>query len=404
MVRAFRVTPLLLPALVAAAVAADGAPREVRGLWVVRTALSSPASVSAMVAAASHAGINTLIVQVRGRGDAYYASRREPRAAALSTQPASFDPLASVLRDGHAAGLAVHAWININLVADAGSDPPRDPRHLVRRHPEWLMVPLDLAASIGDPRGPTFLRTLASWTRHQAGTLEGLFTSPIPAGAADHLTGVVEDLVERYAVDGVHFDYVRYPSVSFDYSREALRAFSHDVAAGLSRPDRLALERKQRANPLIWTQMYPQRWDAFRRARLTDLVRRLRGAVRRHRPAAIVSAAVVPDAQTAVASKFQDWPGWAAGGVLDALCPMTYATDAGAFRQQVEAAVSAARGRPVWAGIGAYRLSAGEAARQIQAARDLGVDGVLLFSYDSLVNPARGPDNLSRIGAQAFGR
>ena len=117
-----------------------------------------------------------------------------------------------------------------------------------------------------------------------------------------------------------------------------------------------------------------------------------------------MSAAVVPDAQTAVAAKFQDWPAWAADGALDALCPMTYATDLGVFRQQVEAARSLSRGRAVWAGIGAYRLTAGEALRQIQEARALGVDGVLLFSYDSLVSPARGPDNLSRIGAQAFGQ
>jgi hypothetical protein len=48
--------------------------------------------------------------------------------------------------------------------------------------------------------------------------------------------------------------------------------------------------------------------------------------------------------------------------------------------------------------------AAGEALRQIQEGRALGVDGVLLFSYDSLVSPARGPDTLSRIGAQAFGQ
>jgi dihydrodipicolinate synthase/N-acetylneuraminate lyase len=74
------------------------------------------------------------------------------------------------------------------------------------------------------------------------------------------------------------------------------------------------------------------------------------------------------------------------------------------FRQQLEAARSAARGRPLWAGIGAYRLSADDTSRQIREARALGVDGVLLFSYDSLVSPARGPETLSRIGAQAFGQ
>jgi uncharacterized lipoprotein YddW (UPF0748 family) len=356
-----------------------------------------------MVDAAHRAGINTLIVQVRGRGDAYYASRIEPRPPALAAQPASFDPLAAVLREGHAAGLAVHAWVNVNLVADAG-DPSRDPDHVVNRHPEWLMVPMELAASIGDPRGAGFVRTLASWTRRQSATVEGLFMSPVTQEAADHLASVVEDLVTHYAVDGVHFDYVRYPGPSFDYSRAALGAFRDEVAPDLARPDRASLERKQASNPLVWTQMYPRRWEAFRRARLTALVRRLRAVVARHRPEAVVSAALVPDVQTAVTAKFQDWPAWAADGLLDVLCPMTYATDLGVFRQQVQATREASAGRPVWTGIGAYRLSPGEALSQIQEARALGVDGVLLFSYDSLVDPERGAESLSRIGAQAFGQ
>jgi uncharacterized lipoprotein YddW (UPF0748 family) len=399
-----RAAPLLACVLAWTAVAGPtGAPREVRGLWVVRTSLASAASIAAMVATAREAGVNTLVVQVRGRGDAYYDSRLEPRAAALARQPATFDPLAAVLRDAHAAGLAVHAWINVSLVADAG-DPPADAGHVVNRHPEWLMVPADLAAADPDPRAPDFARTLASWTRSQGGAIEGLYMSPAAVGAVDHLAGVVEDLVSRYAIDGIHLDYVRYPGASFDYSREALRAFRAEVSRDLARADRQDLDRRQRANPLVWTQHYPQRWDAFRRARLTELVRRLRSVAARHRPRATVSAAVVPETATAVAAKFQDWPAWAAAGVLDVLCPMTYATDDTVFRQQVEQARAAAHGRPIWAGIGAYRLSGDQALRQIEAARALGVDGVLLFSYDSLVSPARGPDNLTRIGAQAFAR
>ena len=49
-----------------------------------------------MVAAAQAGGFNTLLVQVRGRGDAYYSGTIEPRAAELAGKP-SFDPLATVL-------------------------------------------------------------------------------------------------------------------------------------------------------------------------------------------------------------------------------------------------------------------------------------------------------------------
>src|ERR1700674_602098 len=137
------VIALDLPDITRGAAAAGSAqaalPRaEVRALWVVRTSLSSPAAIEEMVTAARAGGFNTLLVQIRGRGDAYYLGGVEPRPAALISQP-NFDPLATTLSKAHGAGLAVHAWINVNLVA--GLDLPVAPAHIVYRHPEWLMVP-----------------------------------------------------------------------------------------------------------------------------------------------------------------------------------------------------------------------------------------------------------------------
>ena len=79
--------------------------REVRALWVVRTSLTSPDAIKQMVKRAVDGGFNTLIVQVRGRGDAYYHSRWEPRAETLAQQDSSFDPLELVINQAHEAGL-----------------------------------------------------------------------------------------------------------------------------------------------------------------------------------------------------------------------------------------------------------------------------------------------------------
>ena len=46
------------------------APGEIRALWIVRNTLNHPDSIKDMVARAHASGFNTLIVQVRGRGDA----------------------------------------------------------------------------------------------------------------------------------------------------------------------------------------------------------------------------------------------------------------------------------------------------------------------------------------------
>src|SRR5580765_4124656 len=95
---------------------------EVRALWVVRTTLTSPSAIATMVTAAKNGGFNTLLVQVRGRGDAYFQQGVEPRPAALAAQPA-FDPLETTIARAHEAGLQVHAWINVNLIASAADLP-----------------------------------------------------------------------------------------------------------------------------------------------------------------------------------------------------------------------------------------------------------------------------------------
>jgi uncharacterized lipoprotein YddW (UPF0748 family) len=109
-------------------------PDEVRALWVVRTTLTSPSAIATMVKAAKASGFNTLLVQIRGRADAYYQNGTEPRPSSLANQP-SFDPLAVTIARAHESGLGVHAWVNVNLVAGVNELPSaRD--HVVYRHPE----------------------------------------------------------------------------------------------------------------------------------------------------------------------------------------------------------------------------------------------------------------------------
>src|SRR5437773_10264590 len=84
-------------------------------------------------------GIHDVVVQVRGRGDAYYTSWLEPRAESLTGE---FDPLAHLVRAGAAAGVRVHAWANVFCVCSSPQRAlPKAPEHLVRRHPEWLLRP-----------------------------------------------------------------------------------------------------------------------------------------------------------------------------------------------------------------------------------------------------------------------
>jgi len=398
--------PLLLAA--AAALAIPGVATtsgEVRALWVTRARLVTPAAIAAVVKTASETGFNTLIVQVRARGDAYFNDGVEPRAVSLASQPDGFDPLAAAIAAARPLGLAVHAWVSIGLVSSA-VDLPSDRGHIVVRHPEWLMVPRAIARELllTDPATQLYSDKLARWSRTASGEVEGLYLSPIPSGAADHTVEVVADIAARYAIDGVHLDYARYPTDEFDFSREALLAFDswlidHAGNAGTDRPPaRLA------SQLLADVEQAPDAWREFRRERLTQLVGRIHRAVRARRPEAVVSVAVVPDAREAAARRLQDWSGWLDREVVDVVCPMAYGVDVPTFTTQLSGASQVAAGRPMWAGIGAYRIPASQAAEHIRIARQLGASGIALFSYDALGGTAGPAEYLSEVAQAAFVR
>ena len=376
------VVPLV--ALACAGLFAQQPSREIRALWVQRGTLATARGIIAAVDIAKQGGFNTLIVQVRGRGDAYYESRHEPRPAVLATQPAAFDPLALMVERAHAVDLKVHAWVNVNLVSDA--EPPAARRHIVYVHPEWLMVPRPLAEDLGrmNPRDPRYLRRLSDYARARSDRVEGIFSSPIHKGAAEHVTKIVADIAARYEVDGIHLDYIRFPNDEFDYSAKALDEFRADVTSRITNAERREYASRARGRPLFYTEMFPQGWQEFRRARLTALLTRIRSAVKAQRPDAMLTAAVFPDAHDAANRRFQDWAGWLDAGLLDAICPMAYTTDAATFRAQIANVEHLAGPRPVWAGIGAYQLSPSATVENIRAARRLGAEGIVLFSYDNL--------------------
>jgi uncharacterized lipoprotein YddW (UPF0748 family) len=377
---------------------------ETRALWVLRTSLTTPEKIATLVRNARDNEFNTLLVQVRGRGDAYYRGGLEPLPTDLLRQPASFDPLASVLKQAHAAGLTVHAWFNVNLVSSA-ANLPKAREHLIYRHPGWLMVPRDIAQELAriEPESPAYVGKLARWTRTQAAEVEGLYSSPLIPQAGAHVQAVARDLAKRYAVDGVHFDYARFPTERFDYSREAIREFRTYIRPRVDEATRRSLDALEADDLFAYPDGLQEEWRAFRVARMTTLMSRLRDAVKSERPAAIVTVAAAPDAAEAYGRRMQDWPAWLARGIVDGVAPMAYTVEPMRFAEQIAAAREAAGGRLVWAGIGAWRLSPEETVHNIQTARRLGVSGFVLFSYDSLINPRQSsPDYLETVSRGAF--
>ena len=381
---------------------------EVRALWVVRYTMTSAEAVRVMVQDAEAAGINTLIVQVRGRADAFYRSTIEPRGEAIVEGP-DFDPLALVISEAHARGMAVHAWVNTHLVWGPAAR-PLSPEHMVNAHPDWLAVPRALGAQMAriDPFDARFVDRLVRWAEENPATVEGLYSSPSHPAVQDRVHAVWLDLAARYELDGIHFDYIRFPSAQYDYSVGALERFRFWMRGRLSPERWRELESAYRNDLFAFVDGEPQGWAEFRREQVTSLVARVRADVKRVRPNLVVSAAVIADPDVAWTDRFQDWRGWLRDGLIDVAVPMAYTSDPDRFEALVRAAREAGGSSDrVWAGIGAYLNTAEGTLGMIDIARGMGAGGVVLLSYDWLAGEGRGDASdplLNRIGRARFAR
>lgn len=347
--------------------------QEVRAAWVVRDALESREDVDRAVDYAVRARFHLLFVQVRGRADAYYRSTLEPEGLTLRRPVAEFDPLEYMLQRCHESGIAVHAWLNALLVwSDGDRTPP--PGHIVTEHPEWLVT--DVSGVRMDERPPR------SWLEEGH---TGYFVSPAIEGVREHTAKVVREIVERYAVDGIHLDYIRYPGPQFDFGPDERTAFT--LRYGV---DPLSIAGSGRENPAEsdrWILEEPgaaEFLDSLRVEWRTAQVESLVVSVRRVMGDLPLSAAVLPEPERVRIDGGQDWARWIRRGLVDFVVPMAYNYEPGELVRLADLLRRTAgldrilMGLPVFDGRERYL------GYSVSLLRGEGVTGVALFSLNEL--------------------
>ncbi|NOT33849.1 MAG: family 10 glycosylhydrolase [Candidatus Eisenbacteria bacterium] len=360
---------------VARALGADPATR-VDYLWVTRSTLQSRESIDRMVERAALMHVRGMLVQVVGRGDAWYRSERLPRAEGLAGTPADFDPLARVVEAAHPRGLEVHAWINCALVW-SGDHPPRDPRHVARSHPEWFGWTSDGQAVLH--MGPRRWKRLG---------IEGAYLSPAHPGVRAWVAGTAAEIARRYAVDGIHLDYIRTSGADLGFDNATRAAFALESGIDRSRLPRLTAVERTRLDTAF---------AAFQGRQVTAIVRAVRDSLEALRPGLVLSAAVRPDPREASRYFGQPWEGWLSERLLDRVFPMCYSPSTQVVLDQLQRiATPALKGRVI-PGIAVYNAGPTRAASNLQGARALGFAQLALYSYDSLFASQRYWERLNEL-------
>jgi uncharacterized lipoprotein YddW (UPF0748 family) len=358
-------------------------PRTRTAAWIIRHDVDSVQKIDDICTAAKQAGFDELLVQVRGRADAFYQSEIAPWPESLADVPAGFDPLAQTL--ARCAPLPVHAWLNVYYLW-GDTTPPKNPAHPGSPEQPWIL---------GDDEG----RPLTSYSEFdkKRNWLEGVYADPASPEYRKLFVEVVRELVTRYPVSGIHLDFIRYPGPSFGGSGLLGREYAQEMGIDPRLlPDHLPRDvvfdwlygRESPADRVLT--MAALYWKDMRAGEVSELLHDVRRTIKKYGGDDIkLSAAVIPDPGQAYLENGQDWRTWAADEELDALYPMAYFGKSQRVGAQLRGvAAGQVPGSPVkiWAGLGAYIKDSRQIADEAQIARNNGYNGIALFSLGHLLH------------------
>ena len=298
------------------------------------------------------ANFNTVLFQTRLRGDVIYPSYFEGYAECLTGRTGrnpGYDPLQFAIEECHKRGLALHAWI--------------------------VTIPIGSQQQVRLQKRNSVVIKHASMCKLFKGNW---YLDPGDPASSDYLSHIVNEIVARYDVDGIHFDYMRYPE------------------QGKQFPDYRTYRKYGKKKPL----------DQWRRENITRIVRRLYTEIKAIKPWIIVSSSPIGKYNdtkkyrsfgwNAYQEVYQDAQLWLKEGIHDAIFPMMYFRDNHFYPFALDWQENN-NNRWIVPGMGIYFLETkgkkwkiDDIIRQIYFSRDQALDGQAYFRNKFLLNNVKG--------------
>ena len=298
------------------------------------------------------ANINVVILQTRVRGSVIYPSDIETWDETITGRAGrapSYDPLAFAIDECHRRGMELHAWL--------------------------VSIPLGTSQRQKSYGTMSVTRTHPTLTKTVGGEV---FMIPGQPGTADYIASIAREITERYDIDGINLDYIRYPESSYRFNDDNL----YKAAS---------------------TSMTKAEW---RRDNITRIVRRVHDEVKAMKPWVKLSSSPVGKYRSLTRYRsggwdcydgvYQDPQAWLRDNIQDMLFPMMYflGDHYYPFLYNWE---ENRYGHPIVPGLGIYFLDPKEGRWQLNdvraemhAARDTGIGGIAFYRSEYLIRNFKG--------------
>ena len=346
------------------AVQKENKEEELVGVWVTHNEINDmilsekgfKAEFTEAAEKCAELGINTLFFHTVAFGDAVYNSKIYPFSEAL--RKSKTDILSVACEICHEKGIEIHAWLNPYRISTKTAD-----------------LSEISEAYEGYEMGEVLKGDNVSFTEN------GIYLNPAGEQVRAKITAAVREIINGYAVDGIHFDDYFYPTTSPSFD-EALYS---EYLKGNDQPLTLEEWRRVNVNSLILG---------------VGLAVRAKGGLK-------FGISPAADLDYCYNTLYADVEGWLGGGYIDYIIPQLYfgfdyPLESFKFHNLLTAWLDLAeRKTKLYIGLAAYKSGTEQKpdneewqndntiiARQIQAIRENRVNGFVFFSYSSLFGDA----------------
>ncbi|MGB5770113.1 MAG: family 10 glycosylhydrolase [Crocosphaera sp.] len=339
---------------------------EVRAMWLDRGSIvktRSEAELAVLFDRMTEAGINTVFMETVNASYPIYPSKVAPEQNPLTK---GWDPLKAAVKLAHERNMELHAWVWIFAAANQGHNKvlgqPEDYLGpVLSRNPDWGVM---------DQDGNYF---------DQGQQFKKAFLDPANPRVQKYLLSLLDEIARNYDVDGIQFDYIRYPfqqpqvNQTFGYSKSSRYLFKEMTGV-----DPIEISPSHR----LWNQ-----WTGFRIRQIDSFVATASNHLKKLKPDLIISASVFPiEKRDRLFRLQQNWEEWMQQGWVDIIVLMTYALDTGNLEERTKLAFddSLPKSSLVIPGLRLLKVPDAVTIDQLQFVRNMPISGFALFATENL--------------------
>ncbi|MEM0950521.1 MAG: family 10 glycosylhydrolase [Cyanobacteria bacterium P01_H01_bin.74] len=309
------------------------------------------------------AGINLIYFETINAGYPIYPSKLVAQNPLIQ----GWDPLAVAIDESHRLGMELHAWVWSFAVGNT-------------RHNAIIGKPAHYPGPVFD-RYPALRQEMLvnRYGKHRPAGQHEYWLSPASEKSRAFLKNYYREIVENYAVDGLHLDYIRYPfqkySSQMGYERVGQEAYASETG-------RLSHHFHQRSTP---------HWIRWKSRQVSQFVQDIATTMRAIQPDLILSAAVFPMPRASrITAIQQDWETWLDNGWVDMINPMVYTRNPQKFKRLIAQIKQSPKHDPVlYPGIAMHKIDANQLYLELKALKETGLVGNTLFASAYFNSPKR---------------